>query len=88
MAVLRFHDHRLIASGEIGYDQAGDFARLCDRFLADHRTAAGIIDLSGATMLVSPCVTAIYEDSRTYHPPVTLEPIPIMLHPVFQQPQY
>lgn len=68
MAVLRFHDHRLIASGEIGYDQAGDFARLCDRFMADHRATAGIIDLSGASMLVSPCVTAVYEDARTHHP--------------------
>jgi hypothetical protein len=68
VAVLRFHDHRLIASGEIGYDQAGDFARLCERFMLDHRAMAGIIDLSGATMLVSPCVTAIYEDARSHKP--------------------
>lgn len=68
MAKISMRGNTLFAVGEIGYDQAGEFATLCDRFLREHKTAEAIIDLSSASELVSPCLTAVYEDSRLHHP--------------------
>ncbi len=68
MAKISIRGDTLSAAGEIGYDQAGEFATLCDRFLREHAATPAIIDLSGASELVSPCLTAVYEDSRLHHP--------------------
>jgi hypothetical protein len=58
----------LLAVGDIGYEQAGEFARLCDRFLEKHKARSGVIDLSQVGDLVSPCLTAIYDDARLHRP--------------------
>jgi hypothetical protein len=58
----------LSASGDVGYEEAGQFARLCDRFMDQHRTRPGVIDLSQVGDFVSPCLTAIYDDARIYRP--------------------
>ena len=58
----------LIAIGEIGYEQAGEFARLCDTFLAGHKSHPATIDLSKVEELVSPCLTAVYDDARLHRP--------------------
>jgi len=58
----------LAVTGDVGYEQAGEFAALCDRFLGAHKSAPGVIDLSGVGDLVSPCLTAIYDDARLHRP--------------------
>jgi hypothetical protein len=65
---IRVVDHSLIAEGELGYEHAGRFATLCDRFLRQHAGEPATIDLSAATELVSPCLSAIYEDCRLHRP--------------------
>jgi hypothetical protein len=61
-------DRTMIAQGEVGYEQAGEFATTCDRFLARHKTDDAVIDLTAATELVSPCLASIYEDCRVHRP--------------------
>ena len=61
-------DDTLVAEGEVGYEQAGKFASLCDRFLRERAAGSAVIDLSGARELVSPCLAAVYEDSRLHRP--------------------
>ena len=68
MAGINVHEDALVAEGEIGYEQAGEFAALCDRFLCERASGSAVIDLSRASDLVSPCLTAIYEDSRLHRP--------------------
>lgn len=68
MAYIRVKGNTLVASGEIGYDRAGEFVTLCDRFLAQHRAAPGVIDLRAVREMVSPCLAAIYDDARAHRP--------------------
>jgi hypothetical protein len=58
----------LVACGDISYEHAGEFAKVCDLFIGRHRSASAIIDLSDVGELVSPCLTAIYEDARLHRP--------------------
>ena len=60
--------HTLLVTGDVGYEGAGEFATLCDKFLEAHKSAPGVIDLSGVGDLVSPCLTAIYDDARLHRP--------------------
>ena len=68
MSVIRIEGHRLLVAGDIGYEGAGAFAKLCDRFLREHASEPAVIDLAGVEDLVSPCLTAIYEDARVHRP--------------------
>lgn len=58
----------LLATGDVGYEQAGEFARLCDIFMEKHRSRPGTIDLSQVGDLVSPCLAAVYDDARLHRP--------------------
>lgn len=68
MANIKIIGRSLRVSGEIGYAQAGEFATLCDRFLRENQSGPAVIDLSAARDLVSPCLTAIYDDARLHRP--------------------
>ncbi len=56
------------AQGEIGYELAGEFARKCGKFIEENRAARATLDLSAVKELVSPCLTAVYEDCRLNRP--------------------
>ncbi len=58
----------LLATGDVGYEQAGEFARLCDLFMERHKSRPCTVDLSQVGDLVSPCLTAIYDDARLHRP--------------------
>jgi hypothetical protein len=77
-------DHTLIAQGDVGYDQAGEFATQCARFMERSRTGPSTIDLSSASELVSPCLTAIYEDCRLHRPPELKVVVPERLARLFE----
>jgi hypothetical protein len=68
MGKIIVRDGTFIAEGDVGYDQAGEFARRCGNFVEKHRARGGTIDLTAAQELVSPCLTAIYEDCRLHRP--------------------
>jgi hypothetical protein len=65
---LCIRDRTLIAQGDIGYDQAGEFARLCEQLLGQRLPGESVIDLTAAGELVSPCLAAIYDDCRLHRP--------------------
>ena len=68
MAVIRVQGRRLVAAGELGYDQAARFAAACGKFLAGAGRAGGSIDLGGAEEMVSPCLAAVYDAARLHRP--------------------
>ncbi|MHC4915961.1 MAG: hypothetical protein ACYTGB_10775 [Planctomycetota bacterium] len=68
MGKIFIRDHTMIAHGDVGYEQAGDFATTCDRFLSKFKTDEAVMDLSGITELVSPCLASVYEDCRVHRP--------------------
>jgi hypothetical protein len=65
---ISVRDHTMIAQGDVGYEQAGEFATTFDRFLGKFKTEPAILDLSGAGELVSPCLASVYEDCRVHRP--------------------
>jgi hypothetical protein len=65
---LCIRDRTLIAHGDIGYDQAGEFATLCARLLGGSLPGGTVIDLTAAGDLVSPCLAAVYDDCRLHRP--------------------
>jgi len=67
----------------VGYEQAGEFARRCDRFLEQHRSRPAVIDLSQVGEFVSPCLTAIYDDARLHRPADLKVVVPSRLEELF-----
>jgi hypothetical protein len=65
---IEINGSTLAVRGEIGYDLAGEFAQRCAVFIERHRGAEAVLDLSEVQELVSPCLTAIYEECRLHHP--------------------
>jgi hypothetical protein len=72
----------MIVEGEIGYDQAGKFAKVCGDFI-ENSAGDGTIDLSVVSELVSPCVAAIHEDCRLFNAHGLIVKIPQSLEEVF-----
>lgn len=66
--MIEIRTHTLLVTGDVGYEVAGEFATLCDRFMRAHKSAPGVIDLSQVGELVSPCLTAVYDDARLHRP--------------------
>jgi hypothetical protein len=80
---LCIRDRTLIAQGDIGYDQAGEFAALCERLLGRRLPGETVIDLTSAGELVSPCLAAVYDDSRLHRPPELTVVVPQRLAHLF-----
>jgi len=68
MGTVRVNGNTFSAQGEIGYDFAGEFASKCARFIERHRGVPAVLDLTAARELVSPCLTAVYEECRLHRP--------------------
>ncbi len=73
---------RMIVEGEIGYDQAGKFAKVCGDFI-ENNAGDGTIDLSVVSELVSPCVAAIHEDCRLFNAHGLIVKVPSDLQEIF-----
>jgi hypothetical protein len=84
MAKIYVRDDTLVAMGDVGYEQAGEFARLCDHFLEKHAGNQAAIDLSGVGELVSPCLASIYEDCRLHRPGQLKVKVPERLSRLFE----
>lgn len=72
-----------MVTGDVGYESAGEFATLCDKFMEAHKAAPGVIDLSQVGDLVSPCLTAIYDDARLHRPAELKVIVPEKLEQLF-----
>ncbi len=68
MSMVTINGDTFSAQGNIGYDLAGEFAKKCGQFIERHKNGPATVDLTAAQELVSPCLTAIYEDCRLHHP--------------------
>jgi hypothetical protein len=68
MGKIIITDDTFSAQGEIGYELAGEFARKCGEFIESNKAGAATLDLTAVKELVSPCLTAVYEDCRLSRP--------------------
>jgi hypothetical protein len=84
MAKIYVTDDTLVATGDIGYEQAGEFARLCDRFVEKRASRAAVIDLTGVGELVSPCLACVYEDCQLHRPAELKVKVPQRLAQLFE----
>ena len=82
--MVEIRGHTLIAVGDVAYEAAGEFAKLCDRFMQAHRSVPGVIDLSRVEDLVSPCLTAVYDDARLHRPAELKVIVPERLAKLFE----
>ncbi len=57
-----------MATGDVGYEQVGEFAKLCDLFMEKHKSKPGVVDLTHVGDLVSPGLAAIYDGARLHRP--------------------